>query len=178
MKRTAILVLIAASLTSAGGCVTRMAKEAILWPTGFSVPTSPVASPQSSYSKVQVEDFTNTGITTMPANMNQLVRTALAERIAKLDDDKTILRPGAARTLLVRGQYLYYEESSGVLDQVFGPFEEIIALVELVDKSSGKIVARGYCVGRTNITKLQGPKKKAEGLAKAIIDLIKKSCKT
>jgi len=178
MKRIAILILIAAVLIGAGGCMSRAAKEAVLSPKGLSVTTSVVASPQQSYSKLEVSDFANTGITTMPANMNNLVRTALAERIADLPSDKGILRTGAARTLVVQGRYLYYESSSGMLDQVFGPFEEVIALVELVDKSSGKVISRGYCVGRTNTTRLQGPRRKAEGLAKAIIELIRKSCKT
>ena len=178
MKRIALLGLIAISLASVGGCLTRAAKEAILSPKGFSVPTELGATKQNIYSKVEIENFTNTGIITMPANMNQLLRIALAEQIAKLKPKKAILDPGAARVLLVRGQYLYYEEAGGILDQAFGPFEEIIALVELVDQPSGKVAARGYCVGRTGTTRLQGPRRKAEGLAKAIIDFIRKSCKT
>jgi hypothetical protein len=178
MKRIVLLGLIAVSLTSVCGCIGRAAKEALLSPKGFSVPTALAAAKQNSYSKAQIEDFTNTGITTMPADMNQLLRIALAEQIAKLKPNKAILDPGAARVLLVRGQYLYYEEAGGILDQAFGPFEEVIALVELVDQPSGKVAARGYCVGRTGTTRLQGPKRKAEGLAKAIIDFIRKSCKT
>ncbi|MDP6635711.1 MAG: hypothetical protein QGG42_12490 [Phycisphaerae bacterium] len=178
MKRIVLLGLIAISLTSVGGCVTRAAKEAILTPKGFAVPTKPVGSKQDSYSKVQLEDFSNTGITTMPPNINQLLRDALAEKIADLKPKKAILTPGAARTLLVRGKYIYYEEAGGILNQAFGPFEEIIALVELVDQPSGKVAARGYCIGRTGTTRLQGPKRKAEGLAKAIIDFFRKSCKT
>ena len=113
----------------------------------------------------------------MPADMNQILRTALTEKIAELKPKKAILDPRAAGVLLVRGQYVYYEEAGGILDQAFGPFEEIIALVELVDQASGKVAARGYCVGRTGTTRLQGPKRKAEGLAKAIIDFIRKNCK-
>ena len=179
MKRIALLGLIAVLLTSAGGCVGRAAKEALLSPKGFSVPvpTKPAAAPRNSYSKVQIENFTNTGITTMPADMNQILQTTLAEKIAELKPKKAILTPSPARVLLVRGQYIYYEEAGGILDQAFGPFEEIIALVELVDQASSKVVAKGYCVGRTGTTRLQGPKRKAEGLSKAIIDFIRKSCK-
>lgn len=178
MKRIALLSLIAVSLTTTSGCITRAAKEAILSPSGSSVPIKMAAAEQNSYSKVQVENFTNVGITTMPANMNQLLQTTLAEKIAALKPKKAILDPSAARVLLVRGRYIYYEEAGGILDQAFGPFEEIIALVELVDQPSGKVAAKGYCVGRTGTTRLQGPKRKAEGLAKGIIDLIRKSCKT
>ncbi len=177
MKRIALLGLIAISLTSVGGCM-RAAKEAFLTPKGFSVPTKPAGSQKNSYSKVQFEGFTNVGIITMPSDMNQVLQITLAERIASLKPKKAILDPRAARVLLVRGQYIYYEEAGSLLGQAFGPFEEIIALVELVDQPSGKVVARGYCVGRTKTTKLQGPKHKAEGLAKGIIDFIRKSCKT
>jgi hypothetical protein len=179
MKRITLLGLVAILLTSVGGCLGRAAKEAILSPKGFSVPVASklVGSQQSSYSKVQFEDFTNTGITTMPADMNLILRTTLAEQIAKLKPKNAILTPSPARALLVRGQYIYYEEAGGILDQAFGPFEEIIAMVELVDKPSGKVVAKGYCVGRTGTTRLQGPKRKAEGLSKAIIELVRKNCK-
>ncbi len=179
MKRITLLGLVAILLTSVGGCITRAAKEAILSPKGFSVPvpTKLAAAQRNSYSKVQIENFTNTGIATMPADMNQILQTTLAGQIATLKPKKAILTPSPARVLLVRGQYVYYEEAGGILDQAFGPFEEIIALVELVDQSSKKVVAKGYCVGRTGTTRLQGPKRKAEGLAKAIIDFIRKSCK-
>jgi hypothetical protein len=177
MKRIALLGLFAVLLTSTGGCITRAAKEVFLSPKGFSVPTKLVGSQENSYSKVQFEDLSNTGISIMPADMNQILRVTLAERIAKLKPKKTILDPAAGRVLIVRGQYVYYEEAGGMLDQAFGPFEEIIALIELVDQPSSKVVARGYCVGRTNTTKLQGPKRKAEGLSKAIIEFIRKNCK-
>jgi len=177
MKRIALLSLFAISLTSAGGCLSRAAKEVFLSPKGFSVPKKMAAAQRRSYSKVQFENLTNTGISIMPADMNQILRVTLAEQIAKLKPKKSILDPAAKRVLTVRGRYVYYEEAGGMLDQAFGPFEEIIALVELVDQPSGKVIASGYCVGRTNTTKLQGPKRKAEGLSKAIIDFIRKSCK-
>jgi len=177
MKRTLIPVLIAIALVSAG-CAGRIAKEVVLPAKGLSVPISPATVKPVKFAKVEVADFTNTGITTMPPNMNALLRAEVALRIAKLDPDKSILSPGTPGVLLVRGRYLYYEEASGAMAQLLGPFEEIIALVELVDKSTNKVLATGYCVGRTNTLMTQGPKDKAEGLAKAIIELIRKSCKT
>jgi hypothetical protein len=177
MKRIALLGLVVTLMMSVGGCLTRAAKEVFLSPSGFSVPTAMSGSQQNSYSKVQFQNFTNTGIATMPADMNQIQKSVLNEKIAALKPKKAILDPTAKRTILVRGQYIYYEEAGGILGQAFGPFEEIIALVELVDETSKKVIARGYCVGRTNTSKLQGPKRKAEGLAKAIIELIRKNCK-
>ena len=178
MKRIALLGLLVVLMTSAGGCLGRAAKEVFLSPKGFSVTTGMSATQRNSYSQVEFQDFSNTGITTMPADMNRIMRTVLAEELRELKPKKAVLDPAASRVLLVRGRYVYYEESGGILDQAFGPFEEIIALVELVDKTSGRIEGGGYCVGRTNTSRLQGPRRKAEGLSKAIIELIGKSCRT
>ena len=177
MKRIALLGLVAVLMMSVGGCLTRAAKEVFLSPSGFTVATALSGSQQNNYSKVQFQNFTNTGIATMPADMNQIQKSVLDEKIAALKPKNAILDPASKNTLIVRGQYIYYEEAGGALDQAFGPFEEIIALVELVDQTTKKVIARGYCVGRTGTTKLQGPKRKAEGLSKAIIALIRKNCK-
>ena len=168
----------AALVMSVGGCISRAAKEVFLTPKGFSVPTSASGAGQMSFSKVQLAEFTNTGIATMPGHMNQLLRTALTTRLSELSPKKAVLDPASSKVLAIRGQYVYYEEAGSILDQAFGPFEEIIALVELADQSSGQIIARGYCIGRTNTTVLQGPERKAEGLAKAIVDFIRKNCKS
>ncbi|MCP4378050.1 MAG: hypothetical protein GY794_17985 [bacterium] len=177
MKRLVLLGLTAGLLMSTGGCISRAAKEALLSPKGFTVPIKMVAANQNMYSKVQFQAFGNSGITTMPADMNEVLHASLVAQVAELDPEDAILDPTANRTVLVRGQYLYYEEAGGILDQAFGPFEEIIAMVELVDQPTGKVIAKGYCVGRTGTTRLQGPRRKAEGMSKAIIELIEKSCK-
>jgi hypothetical protein len=177
MKRLVLLGLAAGLLMSTGGCLGRAAKEAILSPKGFAVPVAMESARQNSYSKVQFQAFSNLGITTMPADMNEILHTSLVAKVATLKPKKAILDPSANRVLLVRGRYLYYEEAGGILDQAFGPFEEIIAMVELVDQPTGKVIAKGYCVGRTGTTRLQGARRKAEGMSKAIIELIRKSCK-
>jgi hypothetical protein len=178
MKRLVLLGLTAGLLMSTGGCLSRAAKEALLSPKGFAVPTAMESVRQHSYSKVQFQAFSNLGITTMPANMNEVLHTSLVTKIATLKPQKAILDPSANRVVLVRGRYIYYEEAGSILDQAFGPFEEIIAIVELVDQPTGKVIASGYCVGRTGTTRLQGSRRKAEGMAKAIIELIRKSCRT
>jgi prophage DNA circulation protein len=54
------------------------------------------------------------------------------------------------------------------VDQVFGPFEEVVARVELVDKASGTVLGVANCIGRSNTSVNKGVNKKAEGLSKAI----------
>jgi hypothetical protein len=92
------------------------------------------------------------------------------------DLDRSLAEDGipysGGKTLLVRGAYLYYENSDRVLDQVFGPFEEVVARVELVDKASGSVLGVANCVGRSDTSYNKGPAKKAEGLAKAIASWI------
>jgi hypothetical protein len=78
--------------------------------------------------------------------------------------------PGG-RTLLVRGAIWHYEET-GLFGNVFGPLEETIARIELVDKATGKVLGTANCIGRTRETVNLGVEKKAEGLALAIAKYI------
>jgi len=55
----------------------------------------------------------------------------------------------------------------------FGPLEEAVCEVQLVDKASGEVIGNATCVGRSTATVNQGLDKKAQGLAKAIVDWIK-----
>ena len=70
--------------------------------------------------------------------------------------------------LLVRGTIIYYESAHGLAEQLFGPLEEAVADVELVDKASGNVIAKAACVGRSTASVSQGVETKAEGLAKGI----------
>ena len=63
---------------------------------------------------------------------------------------------------------IHYEKAD-MDDNVFGPLEQVVAHVELVDKASGEMVACGNAIGRTGKTVGLGAEAKAEGLAKALI---------
>jgi hypothetical protein len=80
-------------------------------------------------------------------------------------------RPGA-NTLLARVTILHFE-LAGALGHAFGPFEEVVARVELVDKKSGRVLGKANCIGRSNESVNKGVPKKAEGLAEAVINWIK-----
>lgn len=73
----------------------------------------------------------------------------------------------AGKTLVVRVDIIHYEKAD-VTDNVFGPLEQVVAHVELVDKESGNILATGNAIGRTGKTVGLGAGAKAEGLAKGI----------
>ena len=78
---------------------------------------------------------------------------------------KLPMRAGG-KTLVIRGRVVHYESAS-TLGMAIGPLEEVIVRTELVDKSTGKVLAVGNCIGRTEETVNSGVEKKAEGLAKA-----------
>ena len=65
----------------------------------------------------------------------------------------------------------YYEDAS-MVGQVFGPLEEVIAEVVLIDKGSNKQMAKAVCIGRSKESVNKGVNKKVEGLAKGIVKWI------
>jgi len=79
-------------------------------------------------------------------------------------------QPGG-KTLLIRGQILHYEDDN-LVGAVVGPVEEVVLRAEMVDASTGRVLAVANCVGRTTTRVNLGVQKKAEGLAKAIISWI------
>ena len=77
----------------------------------------------------------------------------------------------SGKTLIIRGQILHYE-GSGTMGVLLSAVEEVIVRTELVDKSSGKVLAVGNCIGRSKTRVNRGVRKKAEGLAKSIVEWI------
>ncbi len=76
------------------------------------------------------------------------------------------------KTLVIRGRIMHYE-SAGMMGQLFGPFEEVVTRVELVDKTSGRVLGVANCIGRSQESVNKGPEDKAEGLAKGIVSWIR-----
>jgi hypothetical protein len=74
----------------------------------------------------------------------------------------------SGKTLLIRVNVIHYEKANTV-DNVFGPFEEVVARVELVDKDSSRVLGEGAVIGRTTQSAGLGPEAKAEGLARGLV---------
>lgn len=175
MKRAAMLVMTAAICFSNVGCVSRGIKEAVGLFRGAKGVVTPIVelgpegqTPLAPFERFVVEPFEDRTATGVPAEVPQLLPTYVEQELAS----REILNLPSARTLIIRGTYIYYEDSTEVIDQAFGPFEELLARVQLVDADTGEIVGEAYCVGRTGESVTQGPEKKAEGLAKAIVKWI------
>ena len=77
----------------------------------------------------------------------------------------------SGKTLVVNAAVLHYEKAD-LTDNIFGPHEEVVARVEMLDQSSGKVLGIGNAVGRTTKTVGLGVQNKAEGLAKGIVKWI------
>lgn len=99
----------------------------------------------------------------------------LGDPFARQLKDARIPDLGSGKTLLIRGVILHYEVANMSTDQAFGPYEEVLARVELVDRDSGRVIGIANCVGRTKTTTGMGMQKKTEGLAKAIVGWIEQN---
>jgi len=95
----------------------------------------------------------------------------LSAEFARQLEAKHLPNQPGGKTLLIRGRILHYEDDS-LVGVMVGPVEEVVVRAEMVDADSGKVLAVANCVGRTTTRVNIGVKKKAEGLAKAIVSWI------
>ena len=163
MKRTTGVVMLLCA-AAAPGCVSRVAKEALgagMGAKGVFRATQEGPS-LAGYSRYEVQPFTDAFAGKAPAELYGLLGGEIA---ASLAESKTIAEKGAGKTATLRGEVLYYEDAA-LSGQVFGPLEEVVARVELVDGKT--VLGRAVCVGRSTTTTTQGVGNKAKGLAKAI----------
>ena len=58
------------------------------------------------------------------------------------------------------------------MGQAFGPLEEAVVEIKLIDKATAKEIGSATCVGRSTETVNLGLEKKAQGIAKAVVDWI------
>ena len=132
---------------------------------------NPITLPTSvrrQYARFVVEPFKDaTGI-----GVPQVIKSTLATHVAVQLAEKKIPTASSGKTLPIRGTYIYYEDANNTTDQLFGPFEEVIARVQLVDGST--VIGEATCVGRSTESVNKGADKKAQGLAKAIVGWIDK----
>ena len=78
----------------------------------------------------------------------------------------------ADKVLLIRGRVIQYDVG-GTKDKLLGPLDEVICRTEFVDAATGETLARANLTGRVKSSLRTGPQELAEGVAKAIADLLK-----
>jgi len=140
----------------AGGSVTPLTGESA------SVENKPLAG----YTGFELGTFTDDMGGNVPAGLFQDLPPAFKKLLA----EKRIPNTGG-KTLLVTGRVLHYEDSS-VVGMALGPVEFVVARVTFADQTTGQVVGTANCVGQTKKRVNVGVRKKAQGLAKAIVKWI------
>jgi len=151
---------------AATGCISRIAKEGLATARGVKGVHAPVREAASlvAYRRIELGEITDDFGGKVPAGMWAPFKDEFQKQLAekKLPDDPS------GKTLVVRGRILHFEVDRA-LGHAFGPLEEVLARIELVDKDSGKVLGTANCIGRSTTTKNSGVAKKGRGLAKAIV---------
>lgn len=168
MKRTLLLGMLVAMV--APGCISRIAKEGLSVGTGAKGVVSEVLPPGSlaGYTRFELGTFQDG----MGGLAPKSLWTYLPGKFTKHAADENLPNtPG--KVCVIRGTIVHYE-GEGVGGLLFGHFEEVIARTELIDQATGQVLGQANCIGRSTTTARKGVENKADGLAKAIVDWIKK----
>lgn len=170
--RTLIVALTAFAALGSQGCVGRAigeGAEKTLGPKGAYWEIKPVASSKetkalSSYKNFELGAFKNEAGKNAPSEFLSRFPGELSKRLQKsrLPKDKS------GKTLVFNVTIMHYE-TADASDNVFGPLEQVMARVELVDKASGDVLANGTAIGRTGKSVGLGTEWKAWGLSRALI---------
>jgi len=174
MRRVIVVMLLLSCVSLTTGCMGRAIKEgfgAATGAKGISTVSKPFVGGARGgalgvFQRFVVEPFDDESPRPVPRQVNARLPGHVAVKLM----DKKIPNTASGRTLTIRGTFIYYEDSGGATSQVFGPFEEVIAKVRFYD--GRKLIGEAICIGRTTESVNMGPDKKAQGLAKAIVDLI------
>ncbi|MDY6913171.1 MAG: hypothetical protein SVT52_01750 [Planctomycetota bacterium] len=171
MKRTTMIAALVSVALLFGGC-SRLAKEGIGVASGAKGVYAEIQAPSrplGMYHNIQpgqIED--SFGGRTPPGLLS-----ALPGKITEQLHNEGLPTGTSGKTLVITGKVIYYE-AAGITGEVFGPFEEAVAEIQLVDKDTGRVVSVANCVGRSTTSLNRGVDKKAEGLAKGIVKWISK----
>lgn len=169
-RLAAVTCIVAAGLILVGSGCSRGITEGMGVVRGGKGDYNTLSGPQRAlgqYDSIEVEEFIIAYDPT-PSTLPAMVRTRL---IQDLRDKNQPVGMAGDDVLIVRGRIIYYERGGGV-DHVWGPLEEAVAIVSLVDRASGVTVAQAGCVGRSNASVSVGVESKADGLAEAVANWI------
>lgn len=140
-----------------------------LGPGGKALPMDPKWPANDSTYLARYQNFAIGTIKTefpdTPREFMDYLPMKLAEQLTK--KDLPMNRGG--KTLVINITVVVYDSVSSY-NKAIKPTEEVVARVDLVDKSDGKLVGQAMCIGRTYQSISLGSKTKAEGLSKAIVN--------
>lgn len=170
------LAMLGLSTVFCPGCVGRLigeSAEGTLGPKGVYWEEQPVATSKSEkslsdYRRFELEEVINGYGKHVPVEFFRRLPVEFNKQLAS----SGLPNAASGKTLVFRVTIIHYE-TADMDDNVFGPLEQVVARVELVDKDSGRVLATGNAVGRTGKTVGLGAESKAEGLAKALIKWVR-----
>jgi hypothetical protein len=167
-----VAVVLVGLTVPVAGCVGRLVgegAEGVFGPKGAYFELEPVAPDKETkalkeYRRFELGEITNEVDDFVPQEFFDTLPGAFAERLTeqKLPDDP------AGPTLVMPLTIIHYETAEAA-DNIFGPLEQVVARVQLIDQASGRVLARGNAVGRTDKTIGLGAESKAKGLAKGLV---------
>jgi hypothetical protein len=174
LHRATLRLFLLAAILSAGGCGRAVTEGlgAVRGPQGVAVVVEPVSPYRSDFALGQYTHFQLGTITDEFGRTPRRFFLMFPQDFTNALMDKRMLGRSGGKTLLIRGKIIHFEDTTRVTSHLFGPFEEIIARIELVDKDTGRVLGVADCVGRSTESVNQGLEKKSAGLAMAIVEWI------
>jgi hypothetical protein len=167
MKKFIVPAVLLFAVMTSGGCLGRIIGEAwggVEQGAGRFDPVNDVTTSLDSYRNFEIGEFTDDTAGSVPPQF----WTDLPVCFETLAAEKGLPDDPAGPTAVIRGTVIYYE-TADLMSQAFGPYEEVVARVELVDQATGRVLGTATAVGRTKSTSSQGARTKANGLSKGII---------
>jgi hypothetical protein len=169
--RVLLLSIVMITLCCASGCLSRVIKEGMGTATGAKGGFQELDWPgQLSDCNFVVGKLESANQKIIPVQLMNELPAELAKQM-KESNIPTSGQPG--KTVVINVKVIYYEKA-GAFGQLFGPLEEVIAEVTLVDKANGRILGQAMCVGRSQESVNKGIPEKTQGLAKGICKWIEK----
>ncbi len=159
-------------LMGSTGCVGRVigeGAEGALGPKGAYFEQKPAAPARSAkvlsdYGRFELGEVRNEVPRLVPGEFLR----EFPRKFGKELRESRLARAAGGKTLVFDVTIIHYEKAD-TEDNVFGPLEQVVARVRLLDKESGEVLAEGNAIGRTGKTVGLGAETKAEGLARALI---------
>jgi hypothetical protein len=166
-KRIAVIVLGGVAVVCASGCMRGVeeVKAGFQGAEGIVVPYA--GESLAPYSNFELGEVKNDIGDYLPPRFIAYLRQEFAVRAA----EKQVPQDPRGKTAVIRVQIRYFE-LQGTYGKIMAHVEEVIARAEIVDKKSGRAIGTADLAGRTTEYVAAGTRKKAEGLAKAIVEWI------
>ena len=116
-------------------------------------------------------------LTALPAAIQKELQyrsRSLTEKLKGVDEAEAgpFFTGPADQTLVLRGRVIQYDTGS-IEDKALSPLDEAICRVQFIDAATGTTLAEANLTGRVKSSVRTGPQELANGVAKAVRDLLK-----